>query len=242
MSYTTKRKLMNSSVYIVLGLVITAVLCVAVATFAGMKDKKKPVVSDTPPTQTSATKNSNAPVNKPPVKTPSPSKNQTPIPSDGKNSDKSVIDPVRPVIYLPAEGGIQKAYSPAQPVYSLTMNDYRTHTGIDISAPVGSAVVSIADGTICDIYNDPMMGMCLAIDHGEGLISTYKNLSSTLPEGIAKGIEVKAGQVVAAVGDTSLVELAEADHLHFELTLNGKYTDPAGYLDLSLLTTDKGVD
>ena len=44
------------------------------------------------------------------------------------------------------------------PVFSFTMQDYRTHGGIDISAPVGSAVYSIASGTVTEIYSDPLFG------------------------------------------------------------------------------------
>ncbi len=242
MSYTTKRKIMNSSVYIVLGLVITAVLCVTIATFAGMRNKKKPAVTDTPTPDASvgilSTPSKNRPSKLPPAS--SGASKKDPSKSDGKNTP--VIDPVKPVLYLPLEGGMQKGYSPSQPVYSLTMNDYRTHDGIDISAPIGTAVASIGDGTVADVYNDPMMGMCVCIDHGNGLVSIYKNLANTLPEGIARGADVKAGQTIGAVGDTSLIELAEAEHLHFEMTLNGKHIDPASYLDLSTLVTDKGDD
>ena len=116
------------------------------------------------------------------------------------------------------------------PVYSLTMNDYRAHTGVDISADIGSAVVALTDGTVSALWSDPMMGVCLSIDHGNGLSSHYKNLSSELPEGIAVGSEVKAGQTIGAVGDSCLVELAETEHLHFEVTKDGKHVDPMTYL------------
>ena len=75
-----------------------------------------------------------------------------------------------------------------------------------------------------------MMGVCLSIDHGNGLSSHYKNLSAEIPEGIAVGSEVKAGQTIGAVGESCLVELAETEHLHFEVTKNGKHVDPMAYL------------
>ena len=123
------------------------------------------------------------------------------------------------------------------------MNDYRTHAGIDISAPAGNAVVALTDGVVLDVWNDPMMGMCLSIDHGDGLVSVYKNLDVMFPSGITKGASVKAGQTVASVGNTCLIELADTDHLHFEVKLNGKHVDPAGYIDMRALSgVDEGED
>lgn len=233
MSYTTKRKVMNSTVYIVIGLVTLAVLLVSVATAIGMKSKNPPPVP-TVDEQPSATSPAEGLPSKSPAPAPSPTPDspvQQESPSAPFTDDKPVIDPsLKPEFYLPTEGSIFKGYSMDMPVFSLTMNDYRAHTGVDISAEMGSAVVSMTDGTVCNVWNDPMMGMCISVDHGDGLISHYKNLSSELPEGIAIGTTVKAGQTIGAVGDTCLVELAETDHLHFEVTKEGKHLDPMDYL------------
>lgn len=244
MSYTTKRKIMNSTVYLVLGLVVAAVVTITVVTFVSMRSHKQPENPVSPDqtvgAQTSPDKNAqntvSAAVKPTPSKTPA-----SPTPSEKSNTP--ALDPTKQVSYLPTDGCLLKSYSVDLPVYSLTMNDYRTHNGIDISAPIGAAVVAMRDGVILEIRNDPMMGMSVSVDHGDGLVSVYKNLSATLPEGISKGVSVKAGQTIAAVGDTSLIELAEAEHLHFELTLNGKHVDPESYLDLKTLSqTDKGTE
>ena len=242
MSYATKRKIMNSSVYIVLGLVITAVLCVSVATVVGMKNKKIPseTVTDAEKTSVGLFDPSPSPARETSGKTPDKAPDKTPdkTPSNDGSGGKQVVDIVTPVYCLPSDGGVLKEYSPAQPIRSLTMNDYRTHNGVDISASLGSPVAAVADGTILDVYSDPMMGMCVSIDHGEGLVSSYKNLSYDLPEGIAKGVKVRSGQTIGAVGDTSLIELADAEHLHFEMTKNGKSVDPGAYLALPALAAD----
>lgn len=231
MSYTTKRKVMNSSVYIVIALVTLAVLMISIATAIGMKSKNPPPVPTVDDTGTLASEKGSPSPEKPTASASKPTvspESPTITPSD----DKPVIDPVvKPAHYLPTEGSVFKGYSMDMPVFSLTMNDYRAHTGVDISADIGSAVVSMTDGTVCNVWNDPMMGMCISVDHGEGLISHYKNLSSELPEGIAIGSAVSAGQTIGAVGDTCLVELAETEHLHFEITKEGKHIDPMGYLE-----------
>ena len=233
MNYTAKRKLMNSTVYIVIGLVALAVLLVSIATVAGMRGKK-PAPTPTVDRPEVSLPSEDRPVGGDDGK-PLPSGGQTsaqlsPSPSESQN-DKPVIDPTDPpLLYLPAEGSVFKGYSIDLPVYSLTMNDYRAHTGVDISAELGSAVVALTDGKVCALWSDPMMGTCLSIDHGHGLLSHYKNLAPELPEGIAVGSEVKAGQTVGAVGDSCLVELAETEHLHFEVTLDGRHVDPMTYL------------
>ena len=179
MSYTTKRKILNSTVYIVLGLVITAVICVTIATFAGMRNNRTTRPLETKPAPAGVF--SPSPDVPPASETPAPA-SDTPAPpqtsSSPDNGETPAIEPVKPVYCLPADGAVQKEYSPSQPVRSLTMNDYRTHDGVDISAPAGSPVAAFADGVVLETYSDPMMGMCLSIDHGNGLVSTYKNLSS----------------------------------------------------------------
>ena len=132
----------------------------------------------------------------------------------------------------PADGGVIVSCSLDVPVYSLTMNDYRAHTGVDIAAPIGSEVVSCADGVISGVFEDPMMGMTVSIAHGEGIESVYKNLSPELPDGITVGVTVMSGDVIGAVGDTAIIECEEEPHIHFELAVNGKNVDVHKYLDL----------
>lgn len=71
-----------------------------------------------------------------------------------------------------------------------------------------------------------MMGTCMTVVHSGSAVSTYKGLNPTLPEGIAPGATVTGGQVIAAVGNSALLEIAEEPHLHFELTVAGENVDP----------------
>ena len=132
----------------------------------------------------------------------------------------------------PANGAVLVPCRLKTPMYSITMNDYRTHAGVDISASVGDSVVCCADGIVSKVWEDPMMGMSVTVSHGGGVESVYKNLAADLAEGIAEGVSVKAGQVIGAVGDTALIECEEESHLHFELTVNGSYVDPTEYIEM----------
>ncbi len=162
----------------------------------------------------------------------------TPLSPDisvGKEPEEELPDqnvntqPVTPSYTLPVAGSVSKAFSNDILVYSETMNDYRVHNGVDLSATLGTPVKAFTDGIVLEIYNDPLMGCTLILDHGNETCSIYQNLSTQLPEGIAVGAQVKEGQVIAGVGETVLVEIAQEPHLHFEVTVNGKHVDPMSY-------------
>jgi len=135
-----------------------------------------------------------------------------------------------PDFIAPVSGMVSKAYSVDVPVYSLTMEDYRAHTGVDIAASLGTAVRAAAAGTVGEIWEDPMMGTCLSVIHSGGAKSVYKNLDPTVPDGIAPGAAVKAGTIVGAVGESALAEIAESSHLHYELEIDGVRVNPADFM------------
>lgn len=125
---------------------------------------------------------------------------------------------------------IAKEFKIEELLYSATMNDYRTHSGIDIACEVGSAVSAFTDGVVESIHADPLMGQTIVLDHGDGLKSIYQNLSLEIPDGILAGVEVHAGDLIGAVGETAIIECAEEPHLHFEVMKNDSFIDPGKYL------------
>ncbi len=136
-------------------------------------------------------------------------------------------DPVSYEIYAkPAEGYIDKEYSDDELIYSVTMGDYRTHNGIDITGDPGSAVKAINAGVVEDIYFDSFYGYTVKINHGDGIVAYYMNLSEDLPSGLVKGTKVSHGQIIGGIGNSAAVESAEVSHLHLSITVNGKYVDP----------------
>lgn len=136
-------------------------------------------------------------------------------------------DPISYESYAkPAEGYVDKEFSDDDLLYSVTMGDYRTHNGIDITGDPGSTVKAINAGNIIDIYKDDFYGHTIKIDHGNGIVAYYMNLSETLPAGISKGVKVKYGQVIGGIGNTAAVESAEVSHLHLSITVNGEFIDP----------------
>jgi len=136
-----------------------------------------------------------------------------------------------PSVFLkPVEGRISRAHNPDIPEYSIAMNDYRTHMGIDIDSEVGVNVKCVSDGVVSEIYDDPMMGKTVVVDHHGNIQSIYMNLQDLLPKNITVGTELKSGDIIGGVGETALIEMYDVPHLHFEMKKDGSYTDPLDYI------------
>ncbi len=165
---------------------------------------------------------------------PSPDAPSTDTDSNSSNTDTPTIDEEKntlPTFILPVSGDISIDFSDSIPVFSQTMNDYRTHLGIDIKASLGSNVVAVADGVITNVWDDPFMGTCISIEHSGNAVSIYKNLDPTLKDGIVIGASVKSGDTIGAVGESAMNEIAEEPHLHYELKVNNNHIDPKLHLN-----------
>ena len=152
--------------------------------------------------------------------------------ADAAAEDTAEVDAL-PEFASPVSGYLINGHSDTVPVFSVTMNDYRTHTGVDIFAEPGEAVCAAADGVIGAIWEDPMMGTCMTVVHSGGAVSTYKGIYQTIPDGIAQGVAVTKGQPIAAVGDTALAEVEEESHVHYELAVDGVSVDPCLYMEFN---------
>ena len=158
--------------------------------------------------------------------------NDTPTIDNSQDIDAGSNSDTLPDFSMPMSGDLSMDYSDSVPVFSQTMNDYRTHLGIDISCELGAPVSCVADGVVTNVWNDPFMGTSVSIEHSGNAISIYKNLDSEVAEGIVIGASVKAGDIIGAVGETAMNELAEEPHLHYEMKINGKHVDPKEHLPI----------
>lgn len=140
-----------------------------------------------------------------------------------------------PVFHAPVNGMVLKDYSDDVPVFSCTMDDYRTHTGLDFACSPGTPVYASADGVICEVTADPMMGVTVGVQHSGDAVTRYMGLSEESLYLTQPGQNVKAGQVIGSTGDTALIESAEENHMHFELTVGGEHKDPADYMKVTYL-------
>lgn len=129
------------------------------------------------------------------------------------------------LVFWPAlEGEVQKIYSTDKVIYSKTLEQWKTHDGIDISAATDTAVKAIEKGVVKAVYNDPFYGMTIEIEHIQGYKSVYSNLDSNVY--VSLGDSVIRGQKIAKVGNTSVGEYLDEPHLHFRLYLHDKNINP----------------
>ena len=115
-------------------------------------------------------------------------------------------------------------YSPVKGVVSRGF-DRVLHPWVDVTAPAGSMVMAVLDGTV--VFTDWVQesGYTLVVQHSNDLISIYKNNQKLLHK---SGDAVKAGTPVAMLASSN--SLTKGDHLHFELWYKGAAVDPALYI------------
>ena len=128
-----------------------------------------------------------------------------------------------------------KGHDATLQVYSSTTNDYRVHLGLDLLAKENAPVYAAEAGTVTQIWEDPMMGWCVAVSHAGEYCTFYKNLSKELADGIETGVSVSRGQQIGNVGSSAWLEVAEEPHLHFEMTLSGVSVNPAEHMTKDIL-------
>lgn len=181
------------------------------------------------------------------------SDSEEPSQSKGKETEKGAADlPVskqiptvdsipekteRSSVYLPpvnlTTATVSKEYSMDMVIYNKTLDQYMTHPGIDLEAPVGSGVNAIASGTVTNVYEDDAYGTTIEITHDNGLVSKYASLESTAF--VEKGDTVKQGQQISTVGKSALYESMDAVHLHFQLYKDGKLCNPMDYISFETI-------
>ncbi|MCW3836803.1 M23 family metallopeptidase [Sphingomonas canadensis] len=94
----------------------------------------------------------------------------------------------------------------------------RRHQGTDIMAPEGTAVLAAAAGTVEKLFfSNGGGGITLYVRSPDRRWSYYYAHLKGYAPGIAEGVQVKAGQVIAFVGDTGNAAKGSF-HLHFGLS------------------------
>lgn len=135
--------------------------------------------------------------------------------------------------FAPSEGG---AYQWPLPGYGPSASDdyfgtrlhpiwgdYRTHYGVDMSAPGGTPLLAMGNGRVISAGSNGGYGNCVILDLGNGLQAMYAHMSTIA---VSVGETVNKGDSVGGVGSTGD---STGNHLHFGVLVNGTFVDPLGY-------------
>lgn len=152
--------------------------------------------------------------------------NNQPESSDSENNSDTeannfLLDTEKRI--MPLEGDIINPYSNGELVKSETLGVWKTHDGIDIAAPFGSEVKAAASGTVIGLNDDPLWGVCVIIDHGDGTETHYYGLDKALT--VKEKSAVEQGQIIGKTAAFDC-EAKLPPHLHYAVKKNGEWIDP----------------
>jgi len=103
----------------------------------------------------------------------------------------------------------------------------RLHSGVDLDGETGDPVRAALPGRVTAaayLRHYSGYGLTVKIRHGRWLVTMYAHLSSAR---VRVGQEVRQGDVIGRVGCTGS---CTGSHLHFEVHVRGKATDPLRFL------------
>ena len=183
----------------------------------------EPEVTPTPEPEATPTPEPEATPTPEPEATPTPKPEATPTPKPEQVPGYEVTENDRNGDFLwpvPGYGTVSQGY------------DATKHTGIDISAEQGIAVIAAADGTVSHIQTwdgstttgDQSYGNMVQITHADERTTLYAHLSKVL---VSSGDSVSAGETIGYVGNTGN---ADGAHLHFEVRQSGQTVDPRPFI------------
>lgn len=115
------------------------------------------------------------------------------------------------------------------PIYKIS----KFHFGMDFTAPLGTEIYATGNGTVVGLLSSQRgLGKHIIIDHGFGYKSIYAHLSNF---NVRVGQKVQRGDIIGYVGSTGT---SVANHLHYEIKLNGVNVDPVNYYFEDLSASD----
>ena len=100
------------------------------------------------------------------------------------------------------------------------------HQGVDLAAPQGTPVYASRAGRVTVAGYGSAAGYYVTINHLDGFSSIYMHLNNYV---VSSGQTVSAGQLIGYVGRSGV---ATGYHLHFGISYNGAYVNPASYVNL----------
>jgi len=165
-----------------------------------------------------------------PTQTPAPPTAETEAESPQAPPPVASFDPFTETTRLlwPVYGDIAMRFSMDALIYDPTLDQFRTNDDLRISAEAGAHVQASAGGRVLAIGRNVVRGNYVKIDHGNGWVATYGQLSDS--KLVTTGDIVQPGQLLGTVGTPSLFGNQHGYHVNLRLTNQDKAIDPYTFL------------
>lgn len=98
------------------------------------------------------------------------------------------------------------------------------HTGVDITAPMGTPIKATADGIVMFANWNYGYGRCVIVDHGNGYQTLYGHMSHI---DVIDGQEIRQGETVGLVGSSGR---STGTHVHYEVRVHSTPVNPYKFL------------
>lgn len=128
----------------------------------------------------------------------------------------------------PVDGDVILNYSMDKSIYFSTLNQYKYHPAIVISAEVGSEVLCAARGRVSDIKVNEETGTTVFMELGGGYEAVYGQLKEVAVE---EGDMVEAGGLLGYVSEPTKYYTLEGSNLYFQLLKKHKPVNPMGFIE-----------
>lgn len=102
---------------------------------------------------------------------------------------------------------------------------WKFHSGLDLSAPVGTVIRAPGPGLVVMARWNSGYGRMIELDHGYGVVSRYAHNARLF---VSEGAEVERGDPIATIGMTGQTT---GPHLHYEIHVEGQAVDPMEYME-----------
>jgi hypothetical protein len=123
---------------------------------------------------------------------------------------------------MPTEGFLTSNFASVR--YHPILHYNRPHEGVDITAPYGTPIIAPAAGRVVRVGWENGYGLAVEIDHGYGVHTRYAHQSRVA---VVVGQQLKRGDRIGYVGSTGL---STGPHLHYEVIIEGRHTDPLKFV------------
>ena len=128
----------------------------------------------------------------------------------------------KPTFILPVTGNISKCFSDTALQYSVTYNDMRLHTGVDILCKKGTDIKSVSSGKVKSVVDDGKLGKIITIEYFDNITVKYCGMGSV---NVIESDKVACGDVIGTSGEIPS-ECADKPHIHIEVFVDGKAVSP----------------